>query len=159
VTRLRASLLVPMLCAGVSLAAAQSVRDVDSLVVGRDGDEAAHHFTGTNAVTGTSGGRTWRSATGSFSYTLRIYDDSPLTIALVLADGDGVEAFDLLLDGRQTARITRGPGRVPGAEVQVKVPFKETEGKTSVVVTLRAHAAAKTARLCEIRTVQEHLEL
>jgi uncharacterized protein len=145
--------------AAVAVGTAQSVRVVDSVAPGLAGDEAAHHFAGAGTATGTSGGRMWRDATGWFSYSLRIYDDSPLTVVFVLAGSDaGREAFDVLVDGKKAVAVTRGPGRGDNGEVSVKVPFELTEGRTSVVVKLVAHDLARTSRVVEVRTVQEHLE-
>jgi uncharacterized protein len=145
--------------AAVGLHASQSVRVVDSVVVSQAGDEAEHHFAGADTATDKSAGRPWRSATGWFGYSLRIYDDSPLTIVLVLADGDAAgEAFDVLVDGAKTARVTREAGKTKGATIEVKLALGDTKGKTSVVVKLAAVPGSKTGRLLEIRTMQEHLE-
>jgi len=139
--------------------AAQSVRIVDSVVVGVKGDEVAHHLAGSETATGTSGGQAWRSATGWFSFTLRIYDDSPLTVVCVVAAGDaGAEAFDVLVDGRKAATFSREPAQAKAAELRVSLKLADTEGRTSVVVKLAAHPGSKTARLLELRTMQEHLE-
>jgi hypothetical protein len=138
--------------------AAQGVRVVDSVAAGHPADEAAHHYAGADAVTGTAAGKTWRSATGWFSYSLRIYDDSPLTIVCVLADGDGAgEAFDILVEGAKMAVVTR-PVNAKAGSVEVALALGDTKGKTSVVVKLAAHAQSRTARVLEIKTVQEHLE-
>lgn len=145
--------------AAAALHASQSVRVVDSVVVGLAGDEAAHHFAGDQTVSGASAGKTWRSAAAWFSYTLKIYDDSPLTLVCVLADGDGsAEAFDVLVDGGKTARVTREAGKTRGATIELRLALKDTLGKTSVVVKLAALPQSRTARILEIRTVQEHLE-
>jgi uncharacterized protein len=148
-----------VLTAAAGPRAFQSVRVVDSLVVGQAGDEAAHHLAAVDTATGQLAGRTWRSATGWFSYSLRIYDDSPLTIAFVLADGDAAgEAFDILVDGEKAARVTREAGKTESATVEVKLALEDTEGRTSVVVKLAALPGSRTARLLELRTIQEHLE-
>ncbi len=145
--------------AAAGLHASQSVRVVDSVVVGQAGDETAHQLAGIDTTTGKAAGRTWRSATGWFGYSLRIYDDSPLTIVCVLADGDAAgEAFDVLVDGEKAARVTREAGKTKGATVEVRLALKDTEGKTSVVVKLAALPGSRTARLLELRTMQEHLE-
>jgi uncharacterized protein len=145
--------------AATVLAAAQGVRVVDSVVVGQAGDEAAHHFAGNSTVTGKAAGRTWRSATGWFSYSLRIYDDSPLAIICVLADGEGAsESFDILVDGKTSATVTRQPMQSKAADVRVNLKLQDTEGRTSVVVKLAAHPGSRTARVLEVRTLQEHLE-
>jgi uncharacterized protein len=138
---------------------AQGVRVVDSVVVGQAADEAAHHFAGADTASGKSAGRTWRTATGWLSYSLRIYDDSPLTLVCVVADGDGAgESFDVLVDGEKIARVTREPGKAKADTIEFKPAFKDTRGKTSIVVKLAASPGSRTARVLEIRAVQEHLE-
>jgi hypothetical protein len=154
--------LVCCLALAVGIAAgapAQGIRVVDSVVVAANGDEAVHQFAGTDTATGSAQGRTWRRASGWFSYTLRIYDDSPLTIVCVVADGDGgAEAFDVLVDGRRAASFTREGSQAKAAELKVRLNLRDTEGRTAVSVKLAAHPGANTARLLELRTVQEHLE-
>jgi len=148
-----------VVAATACLVAAQGVRVVDSVVVGQPADEAAHRFVGEATTTGTSAGRTWRSAAGWFSYSLRIYDDSPLTVVCRLAGGDGAgETFDILVDGRKVTTVRRSPGESKAAEVRVNLALGDTEGKTSVIVKVAAHAGLRTGRVEEIRTVQEHLE-
>ena len=152
-------MVLALAAATIAAVASQSVRIVDSVVVGQAGDETAHQFAGIDTTTGQAAGRAWRSATGWFSYSLRIYDDSPLTIVCVLADGDAAgEAFDVLVDGEKAARVTREAGKTKGATVEVRLALEDTEGKTSVVVKLAALPGSRTARLLEIRTMQEHLE-
>jgi hypothetical protein len=152
-------LCLAILAGTTGLLARQSVRVVDSVVVGAAGDEASHRFSGSETNMGKSAGRTWRGATGWFSYSLRIYDDSPLTIVCVLADGEGAaESFDILVDDRKAATFTREPAQSKAAELRVNLRLQETEGKTSVVVKLAAHPGSSTARLLELRTLQEHLE-
>lgn len=147
-----------MACA--SLSAGQSARVVDSVLAGHARDEAEHHFAGSGTTSGVSAGKTWRSATGWFSYSLTIYDDSPLTVVCVLADGDGSgDGFDLLLDGVKAGRVDRQPGMTKGGTVELRIPFKDTKGKTSVAVKILALPNSRTPRVLEIRTVQEHLEL
>jgi hypothetical protein len=143
----------------MSLAGAQGVRVVDSVIVATPADEAAHEFEGQDTNTGVSGGLRWRSATGWFSYSLRIYDDAPLTLACLLADGQGgSERFDVLVDGKKVATVSREPTEAKGAELRFNLKLADTEGKTSVVVKLAAHPRSRTGRLLEIRTLQEHLE-
>jgi hypothetical protein len=135
------------------------VRVVDSVIAGQARDETEHHVAGSGTTSGTADGKTWRSATGWFSYSLKIYDDSPLTVVCLLADGDGTaDGFELLLDGEKTGRVERQPARTKGSTVEMRIPFNDTKGKTSVVVKIVALPGSKTPRVLEIRTVQEHLE-
>jgi hypothetical protein len=145
--------------AGAAAACPQGVRVVDAVNVTAPGDETSHGLAGEDMTGGEAAGRQWRSATGWFSYSLHIYDDSPLTLVFVFADGGGArESFDVLVDGRKAASYTRGPHEPAAAELRVSLPLAETAGKTAVVVRFQAHADARTGRLVELRSVQEHLE-
>jgi len=142
-----------------SVAVAQGVRVVDAVNVTVAREEIAHGLHGEEMTVGEAGGRRWRSAAGWFSYTLRIYEDTPLTVVCVFtAAADTSEAFDLFVDDRKVATRVREPGAAASREFKVTLPLVETAGKTQVTITFRAHASARTARLLELRTVQEHLE-
>jgi hypothetical protein len=152
----RSTLLAALvLCAviGTSVATgatAQGVRVVDAVNVTVAREEVAHGLSGEEMTVGETAGRKWRSAAGWFSYTLRIYEDTPLTVACMFADTSGVpEAFDILVDDRKVAT---------NRELKITLPLAETAGKSQVTITFRAHPGARTARLLELRTVQEHLE-
>ena len=154
------SVFVALLClppmAGVN---PQGIRVVDSVDVSSPRDEAAHAFAGEETQVGETAGSTWRTATGWFSYSLRIYDDSPLTLVFVLAAGSGDrETFDILVDGTKVATVDREVDRQKAEEAKVDVRFTQTKGKVSVTVKVQAHAGSRTARVLEVRTVQEHLE-
>jgi uncharacterized protein len=154
------SVFVALLClplvAGVN---PQSVRVVDSVDVRVAQDEASHGFAGTDTSLGETAGRKWRSATGWFSYTLRIYDDSPLTLVIGFSAGAGDrEWFDVLVDGKTVATVNREAGQQKPEEAKFEVPFALTKGKVSVTVKLQAHDGSRTARVLEIRSEQEHLE-
>lgn len=137
----------------------QGVRVVDTVNVAAARDEASHSLAGEGMILGETGGRNWRSATAWFSYSLRIYDDSPLTLVCVLADGEGSrESFDILVDGRKAATCTRESHESTASEVRFSLPLAETAGKTAVTVRFQAHPGSRTARLLEVRSVQEHLE-
>jgi hypothetical protein len=155
---LRLALASSICLAPACFAVAQGVRVVDSVRVGVSADEAEHGLAGEEMAVGSSSGRTWRSAATRFSYTLRIYDDSPLTLVCVLADaGETGEAFDIVLNDRPVETVRRAPGTKSG-EVPVTIPLAETAGQTAVTVTFRALAGSRTARLFELRALQEHLE-
>jgi hypothetical protein len=135
---------------GAARPVAQGVRVVDAVNVTVAREEVAHGLSGEEMTVGETAGRKWRSAAGWFSYTLRIYEDTPLTVVCMFADTSGVpEAFDILVDDRKVAT---------NREFKITLPLAETAGKSQVTVTFRAHPGARTARLLELRTVQEHLE-
>jgi hypothetical protein len=153
-----------LLCAttgisGAGPASTQGVRVVDGVNVTAAREEAAHALHGEEMTVGETAGRKWRSATGWFGYSLRIYEDTPLTIVCAfVAAGEIREAFDILVDGRKAATHIREPGGSNPRELRISLPLAETAGKTEVTVTFRAYAGSRTARLLEVSTVQEHLE-
>jgi uncharacterized protein len=157
---MRISLLATLVCLALAPGTLpQGIRVVDSVDVSSPRDEAAHAFAGEQTQVGESAGLKWRSATGWFSYSLKIYDDSPLTILFVIAAGPGDrETFDVLVDGTRIATVDREAGQHKPEEAKFEVPFPLTKGRLSVTVKLQAHDGSRTARVLEIRTVQEHLE-
>jgi hypothetical protein len=144
---------------GAGHAPGQGVRVVDAVNVTNAREEVAHELDGEEMTVGESAGRKWRSAAGWFSYALRIYEDTSLTIVCTFGDSGGTrEVFDILVDGRKAAaRVRESQGSNP-REFRLSLPLAETAGKTEVIVTFRARPGAFTARLLEVRTVQEHLE-
>jgi len=142
-----------------ALAAVQGVRVVDAVNVTDAREEASHGLDGEGMTVGEAAGRKWRSATGWFSYTLRIYDDTALTIVCRFADGGKDRAaFDVLVDGQKAAAQPHKPQRSNPQESRFTLPLAATAGRTEVTVTFRAHPDSRTARLLEVRSVQEHLE-
>jgi hypothetical protein len=157
-------LVSAVICAAIGMAGgepilAQGVRVVDAVNLAAAREETAHGLNGEEMTVGETEGRTWRSAAGWFGYTLRIYEDSPLTIACAFTEAATLrEAFDILVDDRRVATLIREAGASAAADYRITLPFAETAGKSGVTVTFRAHAGSRTARLLEVRTVQEHLE-
>jgi hypothetical protein len=144
---------------GSARAAAQGVRVVDAVNVTVAREEITHGLHGEEMTVGETAGRTWRSAAGWFGYALRIYEDTPLTVECVFAAAaDPGEAFDILVDDRKVAARVVGPGAATSREFKVTLPLAETVGKSQVTVTFRAHPGARTGRLLELRSIQEHLE-
>jgi hypothetical protein len=152
------------LCAMVGTAGAdrsrvQGVRVVDAVNLTAAREETSHGLNGEEMTVGETAGRKWRSATGWFSYTLRIYEDTPLTIACAFTDAAALrEVFDILVDDRKVATLVREAGVSDGRDFTITLPLAETAGKSQVTVAFRAHPGARTARLLEVRSVQEHLE-
>jgi uncharacterized protein len=157
-------LALSVLCATTGIGGAgsergQGIRVVDAVNVTAAREEAAHGLSGEEMTVGEAAGRKWRSATGWFSYTLRIYEDTPLTVVCAFADAaDLREAMDILVDDKKVATRVREPGPPNGREFKTALPLADTAGKSKVTITFRAHPGARTARLLEVRTVQEHLE-
>jgi hypothetical protein len=144
---------------GAGLAAAQGVRVVDAVNVSAAGEETAHGLHGEDMTVGETAGRRWRSAAGWFSYTLRIYEDTPLSVVCAFADATDLrEAFDILVDDRKVATRVREPGAATTREFRITLALAETAGKSQVTITFRARPGFRTARLLEVKSVQEHLE-
>ena len=64
----------------------------------------------------------------------------------------------MLVDGKKVATIDREADQQKPEETKFDVPFAQTKGKLSVTVRLQAQQGSRTARVLEIRTLQEHLE-
>jgi len=158
--RVSSFIILASLCVPWTVGASgQGVRVVDAVNVTSAREEVAHGLDGEGMTVGEAAGRKWRSATGWFSYALRIYEDTALTVGCTFADADGDgEAFDVLVDGREVATRVRTPRGSAPKEDRFTLPLAETAGKTQVTVTFRAHVGSRTARLLQVRGMQEHLE-
>jgi hypothetical protein len=71
---------------------------------------------------------------------------------------DPEKGLSILVDDKKVAFVNREPGAATNRELKVTLPLAETAGKSQVTITFRAHPGARTGRLLEVRSVQEHLE-
>jgi hypothetical protein len=137
----------------------QGIRVVDAVDANDPQSEKDHGLAGRGLGEGLSGGRKWRNAREWFSYRLKTYEDSPLTlVCLFAAPEGGALAFDVLVDGRNVATRTVEPRSPAPVEIDIHVPEAISLGKISVTVKFVAHRDGVTPGLLELRTVQEHLE-
>jgi hypothetical protein len=140
-------------------ARAQGTRVVDRVCAAESRSEADHALDGRALTDGQSAGRRWRGAREWFSYTLRTYDDSPLTLVCLFAGTGGRrQEVDVIVEGRKVAtQAVWSPG-TETVEAVLRVPETWTLGKTSVTVKFQARPGESIPGLLEVRTVQEHLE-
>ncbi len=151
-----AALAVPVTGARGS---AQGSRVVDRVSASEPADEHTHALDGRGLTEGLSAGRRWRGAREWFSYTLRIFEDSPLTVVCVFAGTDGRHPeVDVLVEGRKVATRSVSSRRAEPVEAVLVVPTAWTLGKTAVTIRFEAHQPEPMPGLLEVRTVQEHLE-
>ncbi|HEY3383642.1 MAG TPA: DUF6805 domain-containing protein [Vicinamibacterales bacterium] len=145
------------LTSGGSLA--QGLRVVDAVDVGSPASEQAHHYRGVAAFEGRYGSRNWRASREWFEYTVRVYDDTPVTLVCVWADPVlDRPTFDIMVeDATLEADASRRAGSEP-CSTTVSVPDALTRGRTAITVRFRARAGKTTPGLVELRVVQEHLE-
>ena len=119
-------LLVAWMNAGLAFERPQGVRTVDLVDLSDANSEAAHHVSGTTAaLRGSWNGRSWRATRDWFSYEMRVFDDSPVTIVCTFVPGSGLADLELIVEGRtlprtpevrserKSAAATRSPGRFP----------------------------------------------
>ena len=138
--------------------AAQGRRVVDVVQVGDAVSEQEHGYAAEGATSEVRDGRTSRQATGWLRYTMKVYDDSEVTVACTFRGSEGRRlVFNLVVDGRVAVTHTFvSPSAAPVA-VEFRVPEKLTLAKTKITVTLRG-VNGPTPSVIELRTVQEHLE-
>jgi hypothetical protein len=158
-TAVSAVLVVAIACWSVCGSAAQGRRVVDLVNVSDPTSERTHGLLGEATTVTDVAGRLGRQATGWFSYDLKIYDDSALSLTCVVRGGSGTrQAFDILVDGRKVATRVVEPSAGGPIEMTVAVPEALSLGKISVTVRFQAQRGSVTPALLELRTVQEHLE-
>jgi len=144
-------------------AAHQGPRTVDLVDVSDPQSEAAHGYAGRAVAVGRWRDRAWRATRDSFSYEVRIFDDSPVSLECTFVPADGEPAVDVLLDGRVLPRPSWTPaGDLARAGdrgvVRLHAPAEWTVGRTAATTTFRARNGAWTPGLLAVRVVQEHLE-
>lgn len=138
-------------------------RVVDTVHAGDPVSESAHGYAGHEAVAGIRDGAPWRATAGWMHYTMTVFDDTPVTVALHFADDSVTRQFDLVVEDsvlvtRQVpARTPGAPMPEPGAVVEVAVPFAITKGKPNITIVLRARGGL-TPALRDLRTLQDHNE-
>jgi len=62
------------------------------------------------------------------------------------------------VDDQVAGTWTRESRESNAAEITVSLPLSRTAGRTAVSVKFQARAGSRTARLLEVRSVQEHFE-
>lgn len=138
-------------------------RVVDTVHAGDPASETAHGYAGHEAVVGIREGAPWRATAGWMHYTMTVFDDAPVTVAMHFVNDSVTRQFDLVVE--DSVLVTRQvPARTPsdgksasGSVVEVAVPFAITKGKPSITIVLRARGGS-TPALQEMRTLQDHNE-
>ena len=133
-------------------------RIVDTAEVGNPGSEAVHGYAGDDVTVGMADGKSFRQARGWMHYTLKTFDDTPVTVACTFVSTDSTaRSYDLVVEDSVVAsRMFASPTKTP-VVVEIAVPFSLTKGKAHVVVVLRARGGP-TPALQLIRTIQDHYE-
>jgi hypothetical protein len=156
-----------LLCAGGAVRAAESRpllhatvpdrRIVDVVEAGNPDNELRHGFAADSTVAGSTGGKAWRRTFGWMHYTLKTFEDTPVTLSLTfIADANPSSSYDVVVEDSVVASRTHA-GRDSVAVVDIAVPFGVTKGKAHIAVIVRARNGA-TPAVHTIRTIQDHFE-
>ena len=82
-------------------------RTLDEVTPGQQQPEVEHQYRGDQSTIGSNRGRSWRSATGWFSYELRGTPGEPLALMVTYWEGEwGTRHFDLLANDQAVAEVT-----------------------------------------------------
>lgn len=133
-------------------------RVVDVVLAGDETSESAHGYAGYLARAGSRDGAPYRTTAGWMRYALHTFDDTPVTVVLVLARDSVSRQYDVVVEDSLVATRTLDPDGAPVAIVEVDVPFAVTRGRAEVSVVVRARGGP-TPALRELRTLQDHNEL
>ncbi len=163
---LRSSALLALLCA-LSLQPnphAGFVADrriVDVADVGNALSEAAHGYDGSEVISGVIDGKPYRQTRGWMHFSMKTFDDTPVTIACTfLADrGDTPpRGFDIVVEDSVIATRVLAISSAAPVVVEIQVPFSLTKGKTQIALFVRARGEL-TPPLHQLRTIQDHYEV
>ena len=134
---------------------------MDVVKVGDAGSERDHDYAGEDVAAGLSGGQPFRQTRNWLRYTLKVYEDTEVTVAFTFVGSAGARVpFELVVEDKPvTTHVFTSPSAAP-AVAELRVPFALTKGKTNIMVMLRATSGATgpTPALLELRTIQDHLE-
>lgn len=143
---------------GTPPARGQGRRVVDVVMVGDPLSESAHEYAAEGAVEGIVAGRRFRQAQGWMRYSLRVYEDSEVTLACTFRGTEGRRlVFDLMVEGRKVLTRVLETHSAEPTSLEFRLPQTLTRSLTAIAVILRG-VDGPTPGLIELRTEQEHLE-
>jgi len=85
---------------------AREARTLDRVTPGEQQPEVEHGVRGEGAITGVTNGRSWRDASGWFSYELKGVGRGPLSLLVTYSAGQRDRQFDILVNDRVIAAVT-----------------------------------------------------
>lgn len=134
-------------------------RIVDTVEAGNPGSEADHGYAGDDTHVGMLDGKSYRQARGWMHYSLKTFDDTPVTIVCTFVSGDHLGgSYDIVVEDSVIASHTASPQWNTPTVVEHLVPFSLTKGKAHIAIIIRARGG-QTSALQSIRTIQDHYEL
>lgn len=146
-------------CVLTTAAARFDRRIVDTAEAGSPTSEAIHGYAGDDASVGMYGGKSYRQARGWMHYTLKTFEDTPVTVACTFVSTDSTSrGYDVVVEDSVLVSRTFSSQSTAPTVVEIAVPFSLTKGKANVAVVIRARGGP-TPALQIIRTIQDHYEL
>ena len=139
-------------------AAELKARTVDSVQPGVRASETGHNLAMIQSGSGIFDGRSWRDASGWFSYDLKVQPTGGATLLCTYWGSDnGNRIFDILVNGQRIASQTLQNNH-PGKFIQVQYPIPQslTQGRNEVTIRFQAQPGKTAGGLFGLATLKEH---
>ena len=137
---------------------ALEARTLDRVTPGEQQPEVEHHLRGDGSTTGVTHGRTWRDATGWFSYDLHAgAARGPLQLLVTYSAGERDRQFDIVVNDRTVAAVALD-GRQPDRFVDVPsvIPSDVVAAAKNGVLTVRfvAKQGSRAGAVYDVRLLR-----
>jgi hypothetical protein len=132
--------LLLLACLGATVAARPDRRIVDRVTIGDARSEHEHAAA---------------KGAGWVRYALNVFDDTEVTVSCTFAGTTVPRTFDLIVENKMATTHTFNSR--DSATVEFRVPLSVTEGRTNILVMLKATKGPVPA-LISLRSVQDHNE-
>jgi DUF1680 family protein len=136
---------------------ALEARTLDRVVPGEQQPEVEHNVRSEASTTGSTLGRSWRDATGFFSYELKAAPGrGPLALQVTYLGADRGRQFDITVNGRPLASVNlQGgpPDRFVDASYPIPADVVAAAANGGLVVTFTAKPGSRAGAVYDVRLV------
>jgi hypothetical protein len=136
---------------------ALETRTLDRVTPGEQQPEIEHQVRGEGATTGVTNGRSWRDASGWFSYELTLLAErtgGPLSLLVTYSAGQRDRQFDILVNDREIGTVTL-TGQQPDRFTDVAYPIPEDIVKAAkggvLIVKFAAKSGSRAGAVYDVR--------
>jgi hypothetical protein len=136
---------------------ALAARTLDTIVCAEQQLEVSHDYAGEKTDAHFVLGHGWRRARagGWFDYTLAVDSGAPLDLLCQWWGEDTGHSAELLVDGNPLATVAlSSERRVEPIETVHRIPRDQLDGKSHIVLRVRASADTATPRLLQVRVLR-----
>lgn len=129
---------------------------VDQVVAGEQQPEVEHGFKGDGTETGTTDGRSWRMATGWFSYELKNTNKEGKVFRITYPEKERNRKFNIYLNDRlfQTVDLPASQEGPPEVDYEIPAAFLNTTSGDRLTIKFEAHPGNSTGRIFQVRLLR-----